>query len=56
MEDKIWSVKQAAALLGISGQRVRKLLKEGRIRGKKLNGTWVVLSLVYERKRKPKGS
>jgi excisionase family DNA binding protein len=52
MEDNIWSVSQAAKLLGISGRRVRKLLEEGRIKGKKLNGTWVVLSLVYKRKRK----
>ena len=48
---KIWSVKQAAKELGISERRVRKLLSEGRIKGKKLDGTWVVLKLSYTRKR-----
>ena len=48
---KIWSVQQAAEAMGISGQRVRKLLAEGRIKGKKLNGTWVVFELGYTAKR-----
>ncbi|MFW6105160.1 MAG: helix-turn-helix domain-containing protein [Chloroflexota bacterium] len=48
---KMWSVKQAAKELGISERRVRKLLAEGRIKGKKLNGFWVVLKLSYTRKR-----
>lgn len=47
---KIWSVREAAIGLGISERRVRKLLAEGRIKGKKLDGTWVVLKLSYERK------
>jgi len=47
----MWSVKQAAELMVISEQRVRKLLQEGRIKGKRLNGTWVVLRLGYQRKR-----
>lgn len=51
-EGKMWSTKQAAKALGISEQRVRKLLAEGRIKGKKLDGTWVVLELSYTRKRK----
>lgn len=48
----MWSTKQAASRLGISEQRVRKLLAEGRIKGKKLGGTWVVLELAYARKKK----
>ena len=48
----MWSTKEAAKRLGISEQRVRKLLAEGRIKGKKLDGTWVVLELSYTRKRK----
>jgi len=48
---KMWSVREAAKELGISEQRVRKLLAEGRIKGKKLDGTWVVLKLSYTRKR-----
>lgn len=50
----MYSVKEAAAKLGISDRRVRVLLKEGRIEGKKLGHDWVVLSLDYKRKRKPK--
>ena len=49
---KMYNVEEAARLMGISGRRVRKLLAEGRIKGKKLNGTWVVLSLEYKRKKK----
>ena len=51
---KIYSVQEAARELGISGRRVRKLLSEGRLKGKKLDGYWVVLSLEYQRKRKYK--
>lgn len=47
---KEWNVKQAASLMGISQGRVRKLLAEGRIIGKKENNTWVVLKLGYQRK------
>ena len=48
----MWSVSEAAGLLGISGQRVRKLLLEGRIKGKRLSGAWVVLELSYTRKKR----
>ena len=51
----IYSVKEAAVELGISDRRVRKLLEEGRLQGKKLGRDWVVLDLNYIRKRKPKG-
>lgn len=44
------NVKRAAILMGISQGRVRKLLVEGRIIGKKENSTWVVLKLGYQRK------
>lgn len=47
----MWSVKEAAKALGISEQRVRKLLAEGRIKGKKIGDTWVVLELSYTKKR-----
>ena len=47
----LYSVKQTAELIGISRQRVRKLLADGRIKGKKLDGRWVVLKLEYTRKR-----
>lgn len=50
----MYSVKEAAKELGISDRRVRVLLNEGRIEGKKLGHDWVVLSLDYKRKRKPR--
>ena len=50
----MYSVKEAAAKLKVSERRVRVLLGEGRIKGKKLGHDWVVLSLDYKRKRKPK--
>ena len=52
---KLWSTKEAARRLGISEGRVRQLLKQGRIKGKKLNGTWVVTELYYKRQRKYEG-
>jgi excisionase family DNA binding protein len=51
----MYSVKEAASKLGISDRRVRVLLSEGRLEGKKLGHYWVVLSLDYKRKRKIKG-
>jgi len=50
----MYSVKEASAKLGISERRVRQLLVQGRIEGKKLGRDWVVLGLDYTRKRKPK--
>ena len=46
----------AAALMGLSAQHLRLLLKQGKVKGKKLDGTWVVLALNYTRKRKDKGA
>ena len=51
----MWSVKDAARQLGISERHLRLLLKKGEVKGKKLNGTWVVLELSYTRKRRQKG-
>jgi excisionase family DNA binding protein len=50
----MYSVSEAAPKIGISERRLRQLLEEGRIEGKKLGRDWVVLSLDYKRKRKPK--
>jgi len=49
----MYSVKEASTRLGISDRRVRQLLAEGRIEGKRLARDWVVLGLDYKRKRKP---
>jgi len=51
----MFSVKEAAAKLGVSQRRVRVLLNEGRIEGKKLGRDWVVLDLHYERKKGGRG-
>jgi len=51
----MYRVKEVAAKLRISDRRVRKLLEEGRIAGKKLGYDWVVLDLNYTGKRKTKG-
>ena len=48
----MWSVTEAAQRMGISGQRVRRLLLEGRIKGKKIGSTWVVTELSYTRKKR----
>lgn len=50
----MYSVKEAAQRIGISERHLRLLLERGAIKGKKLGHDWVVLSLKYERKRKPK--
>jgi len=51
----MWSVKEAADKLGLSERHLRLLLERGEVKGKKLGGTWVVLSLDYARKRQRKG-
>ena len=50
----MYSVREAAAKLGVTDRHVRLLLATGEISGRKLGHDWVVLSLEYERKRKPK--
>ncbi len=52
---RMYSVKDAAQKMGISERHLRLLLERGQIKGKKLGHDWVVLSLDYKRKRKPKG-
>jgi len=50
----MYSVKEAAASIGLSERQLRLLLRQGKVEGKKLGHDWVVLSLDYRRKRKPK--
>ena len=54
MKITMLSVKDAAKELGISDSHCRRLLKTGKITGKKLGHDWVVRNLRYKRKRKPK--
>ena len=51
----MYSVDEASRLLGLDPSQVRRLLRSGEIKGKKLARDWVVLELDYKRKRKPKG-
>ena len=53
-EANMYSVKEAANKLGISDSHCRRLVESGAIKGKKLGHDWVVLSLNYKRKRRPK--
>ncbi len=48
----MWSVTEAASLMGMSGQRVRKLLAEDRIKGRKVGNTWIIFELSYTRKKR----
>ena len=50
----MYSVKEAANKLGLSEQHIRYLLARGEIAGKRLGRDWVVLSVDYKRKRKPR--
>jgi hypothetical protein len=50
----VYSVKEAANKMALSEQHLRALLAKGEIKGKKLARDWVVLSLNYKRKRRPK--
>ena len=50
----MYSVKEASQNLGLDPSQIRRLLAKGEIKGKKLGHDWVVLSLDYKRKRKPK--
>ena len=54
MGDMIYSVKEAAERMKVSEQHLRYLLARGEVEGKKLGRDWVVLSLDYQRKRRPK--
>lgn len=47
-------MKEAAEKIGLDASQIRRLLAKGEIRGKKLGRDWVVLSLNYKRKRRPK--
>jgi excisionase family DNA binding protein len=53
-EARMYSVREAATKLGISDSHCRRLVESGVIKGKKLGHDWLVLSLDYKRKRKPK--
>jgi len=51
----MYSTKEAAEKLGLSQSHVRLLATKGLIEAKWIGRDWVVLSLDYQRKRRPKG-
>lgn len=50
----MYSVQEASHRLNLDPSQVRRLLRSGDIEGKKWGRDWMVLSLEYRRKRKPK--
>ena len=50
----MYSTKEAAQKMGLSQDHVGLLARKGIIEAKRLGHDWVVLSLDYARKRKPK--
>jgi len=50
----VYSVAEAAEKLDLDPSQVRRLLAKGEIGDKKLGRDWVVYSMDYKRKRKPK--
>ena len=50
----MYSVKEASEKLELDPSQIRRLLTKGEIEGRKIGRDWVVLSLDYKRKRKPK--
>lgn len=52
--DKLLSVKEAAAILGVNHQRVQALISQGRLPAQKIGNSYVIkesdLELVKERK------
>jgi excisionase family DNA binding protein len=49
-----YTTKEAAERLGLEVSHVRRLLEEGKIKGKKFGRDWMVLSLDYQRRRASK--
>ena len=50
----MYSVKEASQKLGLDPSQIRRLLAKGEIEGRKIGRDWIVLSLDYRRKKKPK--
>jgi len=52
----MYTTKEACRTLGITERHLRLLLQRGEIPGRKLGRDWIVESITYKRKRKPKVS
>ena len=53
---KMYTTKEAADKLGLEVSHVRRLLEQGKIKGRKWGRDWQVLSLDYKRQKAQKGS
>jgi len=51
----MYTTQQAGEILKLSQAHVRRLLEAGAIEGKRVGHAWIVFSLDYKRKRRPKG-
>jgi len=51
---KVYTTKEAAEKLGLEVSHVRRLLEQGKIKGKKWGRDWQVLSLDCQRQKAPK--
>jgi len=54
MSNELYSTKEAAEKLGLSQDHVKRLARDRLIKAQKVGHAWVILSLDYQRKRKPK--
>ena len=56
MKAEVYSVEEASQRLGLETSHIRRLLGQGKIKGKKLGRDWLIEddSVDYKRKRKPK--
>ena len=52
--EKIYTTQEAAKELGLEVSHVRRLLIQGKIKGRKWGRDWQVLSLDYQPMKKPK--
>ena len=52
--ENIYTVDEASHMLGLDQSQVRRLLRSGELKGRKFGRDWMVLSLDYKRRRKPK--
>ena len=50
----MFTTKETADRLGLEVSHIRRLLEQGKMKGRKLGRDWVVLSLDYQRMRRPK--
>jgi len=49
----MYTVEEAAKKIGLDTSQIRRLLRSGRMKGRKWGRDWMVEDLTYERLRKP---